>query len=67
MSDVERLPPECDEEKLEAAYWHFDAERKKTGSERDSFKHAMRGFARAMYRKWLHEINGMPKAEIEEP
>ena len=34
-----------DEEKLEDAYWAFDAERKKSGMERDAFKHQMRKFA----------------------
>ena len=35
-----------DEDALEAAYWAFDAERKRNGMERDEFKHQMRKFAR---------------------
>lgn len=36
------IPCEVDEDTIEKAYWDFDAERKKTGMERDSFKHQMR-------------------------
>ena len=35
-----------DEDRLEAAFWEFDTERKRNGMERDAFKHAMRQFAR---------------------
>ena len=35
-----------DENALEAAYWAFDAERKRNGMERDAFKHQMRKFAK---------------------
>lgn len=31
-----------DEDRIEAAFWVFDAERKKTGAERDAFKHQLR-------------------------
>lgn len=35
-----------DEDALETAYWAFDTERKRSGMERDAFKHQMRKFAR---------------------
>lgn len=34
------------EDLLEQAYSNFDAERQRTGAERDAFKHQMRKFAR---------------------
>ena len=34
-----------DEDKIEAFFWKFDTERKRTGMERDAFKCAMRQFA----------------------
>lgn len=37
---------QLDEEALEAAFWEFDTERRKTGAERDAFKHQVRKFAR---------------------
>jgi hypothetical protein len=36
-----------DEEVIEAAFWHFDAERKRTGAERDAFKHHLRSVVQA--------------------
>ena len=36
-----------DEEIIEAAFWHFDAERTRTGAERDAFKHQLREVVRA--------------------
>lgn len=42
MNDTERI----DEDELEAKFWEFDTERKRSGNERDAFKHAMRSFTR---------------------
>lgn len=36
-----------DEDVIEGAFWHFDAERKRTGAERDAFKHQLRLVVRA--------------------
>lgn len=36
-----------DEEVIEGAFWHFDAERKRTGAERDAFQHQIRSVVRA--------------------
>ena len=35
-----------DENKIEEAFWEFDARRKVSGDERGAFKEQMRGFAR---------------------
>lgn len=36
-----------DEAALEAAFWAFDEERRRTGAERDAFKHTARALLRA--------------------
>lgn len=39
--------PGLDEDVLEAAFWNFDAEYKRTGALHDAFKHQMRSVIRA--------------------
>jgi hypothetical protein len=46
IGNATRYLGDLDEDALEAAYWAFDTERKRTGMERDAFKGQMRQFAR---------------------
>ena len=39
-------PSTIDEDALEEAYWLFDEERRRTGAERDAFKHKVRTLIR---------------------
>jgi len=54
---------EVDEEKLERAYWDFDANvKRKNFSDRDCFKSSMRGFAREEIDRYIRE---QERKEIE--
>ena len=58
MLAIQVVPPltNQDEDDIEAAYWAFDAERNKTGVERDAFKGQLRRLLRTTKAELLKQV-----------
>lgn len=54
--EEERPITRLDEEVIEAAFWHFDAERRRSGAERDAFKRQVRLVTEAHIRSVLRAL-----------